>query len=106
MSAPTNSPASASPKRWSPDGLATRRHKRGITRFRPPLHGQEATSMIGAARYDEYPGRWGPARGRNGRGLMYWPLAKPFLVAGLIAVALLIAFAQIGIFSYALGRLG
>ena len=62
--------------------------------------------MIGAARYDGYPGRWGPARGRNGRGLMYWPLARPFLVAGFIAVALLIAFAQIGIFSYALGRLG
>ena len=35
--------------------------------------------MIGTARYDGYPGRWGPARGRNGRGLMYWPLARPFV---------------------------
>jgi uncharacterized membrane protein len=62
--------------------------------------------MIGAARYDRYPGRWSPARGRDGRGLMYWPLAGPFLVAGFVAVALLIAFAQIGIFGYALSRLG
>ena len=62
--------------------------------------------MTDAARYDGYPGRWSPARGRNGRGLMYWPLARPFVVAGFIAVALLIAFAQIGIFGYALGRLG
>lgn len=63
--------------------------------------------MFGAARYDEYPGRRGPGGSeRRGRGLVYWPLATPFLAIGLVAVLLLIAFVQIGIFSYAFGRLG
>jgi hypothetical protein len=34
---------------------------------------------------------------------VYWPLAIPFLAIGFVAVLLLIAFVQIGIFSYALG---
>ncbi len=76
--------------------------------------------MFGAAGYDGYARRWGQrrrgrsglaARGRYGRdrdrrGLVYWPLAAPFLAAGFIAVLLLIALVQIGIFSYALDRLG
>ncbi len=67
--------------------------------------------MFGAARLDGYPGRRGryrgwTARGRHGRELVYWPLAAPFVVAGFIAVLLLIAFAQVGIVGYALGRLG
>jgi uncharacterized membrane protein len=37
---------------------------------------------------------------------VYWPLAAPFLAAGLGAVLVLIAFVQVGVFSYALGRLG
>jgi uncharacterized membrane protein len=63
--------------------------------------------MLGAARYDEYPGQRGPGGSeQHDRGLVYWPLAAPFLVIGFVAVLVLIAFAQIGIFSYALGRLG
>lgn len=50
-------------------------------------------------------GRRGGRRG-FGRELVYWPLAVPFLVVGFIAVLLLIAFVQIGVFSFALGRLG
>jgi uncharacterized membrane protein len=38
--------------------------------------------------------------------MMYWPLALPFLLAGFVALALLIAFVQVGVFSFALGRLG
>jgi uncharacterized membrane protein len=61
--------------------------------------------MFGAARYDGYP-RGSGRNERYGRGLVYWPLAIPFLAIGFVAVLLLIAFVQIGIFSYALGRLG
>ncbi len=41
-----------------------------------------------------------------GRGMVYSPLAMPFLAVGFVAVLVLIAFVQIGIFSYALGRVG
>jgi uncharacterized membrane protein len=56
--------------------------------------------MFGAARYGRYGAR------RPGRGLVYSPLAAPFLFVGFIAVLLLLAFVQIGILSYAFGRLG
>lgn len=66
--------------------------------------------MFGAARYGGYPRRGYGRRSYGNRGygrkLVYWPLAIPFLLAGFIAVLLLIAFVQIGIFSFALGRLG
>jgi len=75
--------------------------------------------MFGAARYDGYQGRrsrptgWAARgrygdgrRGRYGRGVVYAPLAVPFLAAGFIALLVLLAFVQVGIFSYALGRLG
>jgi uncharacterized membrane protein len=38
--------------------------------------------------------------------LVYFPLARPFLLAGLVTVALLVALVQVGIFSYVFGRLG
>ncbi len=44
--------------------------------------------------------------GSRGRQMFYWPLAGPFLLAGLVAVALLVALLQVGIFSYAFDRLG
>ena len=59
--------------------------------------------MFGSARYDEPFRRGG---NRDGRGVVYWPLTAPFLAAGFIAVLVLIAFVQVGVFSYALGRLG
>lgn len=81
--------------------------------------------MVGAARYEGYTGLRGRGRGRGrvraargrygsgaggdgryGRELVYWPLAAPFLLIGFVAVLLLIAFVQVGVFSYALGRLG
>jgi uncharacterized membrane protein len=45
-------------------------------------------------------------RGRRGPQLIYSPLAGPFLLAGLVAVGLLVALLQVGIFSYVFGRLG
>lgn len=64
--------------------------------------------MFGAARYDDGFGTRGYRRRRRGYGreMVYWPLAAPFLLVGFIALALLIAFVQIGVFSFALGRLG
>jgi uncharacterized membrane protein len=65
--------------------------------------------MFGAARYDGYTGQWGRGQARSrrsGRGVVYAPLAMPFLAAGLIALLVLLAFVQVGVFSYALGRLG
>jgi uncharacterized membrane protein len=44
--------------------------------------------------------------GRRRPQMARWPLARPFLLAGLAAVALLVAFLQVGIFSYVFGRLG
>jgi uncharacterized membrane protein len=40
------------------------------------------------------------------RRVFYSPRAAPFWLAGLVAVALLVALVQVGIFSYAFGRLG
>lgn len=37
---------------------------------------------------------------------IYWPLAAPFLLAAGLIVTLLVAFLLVGVFSYALGRLG
>ncbi len=51
-------------------------------------------------------GRHDGSSGRRGRQMLYWPLAGPFLLAGLVAVALLVALLQVGIFSYAFDRLG
>jgi uncharacterized membrane protein len=63
--------------------------------------------MFGTTRYDGYGTRGYGYRSRGyGRGMMYWPLALPFLLAGFVALALLIAFVQVGVFSFALGRLG
>jgi uncharacterized membrane protein len=56
--------------------------------------------MFGAARYSRR------GYGRSGQGLMYWPLAAPFLLAGFVAVLLLLAFAQIGVLGYAFDRVG
>jgi uncharacterized membrane protein len=50
-----------------------------------------------------YPERLG---GRGRRGWVYPPLAGPFLLAGLVAVGLLVALLQVGIFGYVFGRLG
>ena len=47
-----------------------------------------------------------PNRGRRGPQLVYSPLAGPFLLAGLVAVGLLVALLQVGIFGYVFGRLG
>jgi uncharacterized membrane protein len=44
--------------------------------------------------------------GRGRRGWVYPPMAGPFLLAGLVAVGLLVALLQVGIFSYVFGRLG
>jgi len=52
---------------------------------------------------------WDGSRHGGGRGrqqVFYRPLAGPFLFAGLLAVALLIALLQVGVFSYAFARLG
>jgi uncharacterized membrane protein len=43
---------------------------------------------------------------RRGLQMVYWPVARPFLLAGLVALALLVALLQVGIFSYVFGRLG
>ena len=45
-------------------------------------------------------------RGRPGRQVFYRPLTRPFLLAGLAAVALLVALLQIGVFSFAFAELG
>ncbi len=45
-------------------------------------------------------------RGRRGTRMVYPPLTRPFLLAGLVAVGLLVALLQVGIFSYVFGRLG
>ncbi len=45
-------------------------------------------------------------RGRQGAQIVYPPLAGPFLLAGLVAVGLLVALLQVGIFSYVFDRLG
>jgi len=45
-------------------------------------------------------------RGRRGPQLVYPPLAGPFLLAGLVAVGLLVALLQVGLFSYVFDRLG
>lgn len=61
------------------------------------------------------PRRNGPvsaARGRDGRRpgrgrqVFYFPLAAPFLVGGMALIALLVALAHVGVFSYAFTRLG
>ncbi len=93
------------------------------------LNGREVASVFGTAGYGGRAGfrgrgwaargryrtlgargRYGTgtprARGGYGRELVYWPLAAPFLLAGFIAVLVLTAFVQVGIVSYALGRLG
>ena len=52
--------------------------------------------------------RGGPRRafGRPRQQVFYSPVAGPFRLAGLVAVALLVALVQVGVFSYAFGRLG
>jgi hypothetical protein len=37
---------------------------------------------------------------------VYWPLAGPFLIAAVVVAAVAVAFLQVGIVTYALGRLG
>ena len=44
--------------------------------------------------------------GRRGRRVVSSPPAGPFLLAGLVAVGLLVALLQVGIFSYVFDRLG
>lgn len=56
-----------------------------------------------------YTERLGGAHSRRGRRapqLVHSPQAGPFLLAGLVAVGLLIALVQVGIFSYVFDRLG
>ena len=62
-----------------------------------------------------YAGRLGLGAARGGRPsrgggrrqqVFYSPLAMPFLLAGLVAIALLVALFQVGVFSYAFARLG
>ncbi|HYB16877.1 MAG TPA: DUF1614 domain-containing protein [Streptosporangiaceae bacterium] len=49
----------------------------------------------------------GSRRGeRRGQQVFYWPLARPFMLAGLVGVAFLVALLQVGVFSYAFARLG
>jgi uncharacterized membrane protein len=45
-------------------------------------------------------------RGHRGSRLAYSPQARPLLLAGLIAVGLLVALLQVGIFGYVFDRLG
>ena len=45
-------------------------------------------------------------RGRGGPQLVHWPPRRPFLLAGLVAVAVLVAMVQVGVFSYVFARLG
>ena len=45
-------------------------------------------------------------RGRRGPQLVYSPLAGPVRLAGLVAVGLLVALVQVGVFSYVFARLG
>ena len=45
-------------------------------------------------------------RSRRGPQLVYPPLAGRFMLAGLVAVGLLVALVQVGIFGYVFGRLG
>jgi uncharacterized membrane protein len=52
-----------------------------------------------------YTVRGSDPRGR-GRQVFYFPLAAPFLVAGIVAIALLVALIQVGVFGYAFARLG
>jgi uncharacterized membrane protein len=56
---------------------------------------------LGAAR-DDRPGRGD----RRRQQVFYSPLARPFMLTGLAAVALLVALLQVGVFSYAFARLG
>jgi uncharacterized membrane protein len=43
---------------------------------------------------------------RRQRHMVYWPLTAPFLLAGLAAIALLVALIQVGVFEVAFARLG
>ena len=56
--------------------------------------------------YTERLGGRANGSGHRGPQMVYWPVARPFLVAGLVAVALVVALLQVGIFSYAFSRLG
>jgi uncharacterized membrane protein len=56
--------------------------------------------------YTERLGGRAAARERQRPQMIYPPLAGPFLLAGLVAVGLLIALLQVGIFGYVFGRLG
>ena len=65
--------------------------------------------MVGYAGRPLGRGAWGGSRHGSGRRrpqMFSWPLAGPFLFAGLVAVALLVALLQVGVFSYAFARLG
>jgi uncharacterized membrane protein len=42
----------------------------------------------------------------GGRQALYWPPTLPFLLAGMAAIALLVALVQVGVFDYAFSRLG
>ena len=50
--------------------------------------------------------RRAPRAGGRRPQLFYFPLTAPFLIAGLVAIALLVALIQVGLFSYAFARLG
>ena len=45
-------------------------------------------------------------RGRGGPRLVHGSLTRPFLLAGLVALALLVAMVQVGVFGYVFARLG
>jgi len=47
-----------------------------------------------------------PRAGGRRQQVFYFPLTAPFLIAGMVAIALLVALFQVGLFSYAFGRLG
>jgi hypothetical protein len=56
--------------------------------------------------YTERLGARAQDSGRRRPQMVYWPAARPFLLAGLVAVALVIGLLQVGIFSYVFDRLG
>jgi uncharacterized membrane protein len=53
---------------------------------------------------------WAVGAGRRPRtrrpGYLYWPLARPFLLAATAAALVMVALLQVGVVSYVLGRLG
>ncbi len=69
------------------------------------LGARAAWGWDGDRRYDSRRAPRGQRTGRQ-RHTVYWPLTAPFLLAGLAAIALLVALIQVGVFDYTFARLG